>query len=528
MPNSEFDIAFNNARIIDGTGAAAFHGTVGVRNGRIAVVRETRECDEGLLATETVDAEQQIIAPGFIDLHSHADFTLESNSQAITQITQGVTTLLTGNCGTSPFPVADLDALQSATSFLQPELSWSWTDAGGYRAALQNSYPAINSAAQVGHGALRLAVVGDAKREASPEELARMCHLLRASADQGVYGFSTGLIYAPGSYATTAEITALAQVAADCGLVYSTHMRNETSNVLDAVAEAIGVARRTGVRLEISHIKAMGPRNHGKVASALRMMADARADGLDVAADVYPYSASSTTLTSRLPDWALDGGGRALLRRLGDAGQRRRISATLAERFDGEIDPAGIVIAHVPPGPFSEWVGHTLIELAAEIGTSPHEAALDLLAAHRATVTIINHAMAETDVEEALRDPYVSVASDGWTMAACGSGNPHPRNFGTFPRVLGHYARQHDVLSLEEAIRKMTCLPASRAGLTERGRIAEGLIADLTIFDPATITDKSTYLDAWQLSEGVSHVVINGRFAMKNYVLTAAHGGDVL
>ena len=518
-----FDLAINNARIIDGTGAPARRGAVGIRGGRIAAVSDT-----DLQAAAVLNAGGQVLAPGFIDLHSHADFTLGTDPQALTQISQGVTTLLTGNCGSSPFPLKDVDALKSAASFLEPVLPWDWQDASGFAGSLAAARPAVNTALQVGHSALRLAVIGDEQRAPKPGELEQMQDLLREAAAQGVKGYSTGLIYAPCSYASTEEVTALAQTAADCGMLYSTHMRNETDHLLEAVAEAIAVARATGVRLEISHIKAMGPRNHGKVAEALQLMADARAEGLDVMADVYPYTASSTTLNSRLPDWSLDGGGPALLARLADPDERRRISTALAQRFEGEIDPAGIVLASMPQGKYSPWIGHPLTDVASAAGLSPEDAALDVLAEHRATVAIVNHAMADADVEAALRDPFVSVASDGWIMTESGAGTPHPRSFGTFTRVLGRYVRELGTISLEEAVRKMTSLPAGRAGLTDRGTIGVGKVADLTVFDPETVADHSTYSEPWQLSTGITHVVVGGETVWADGAATGVRAGRVL
>lgn len=528
MPTTLFDVAINNARIIDGTGAPAVSGSIGIRDGLIAEFRLAELEPETLLGKETVDARGLTVSPGFIDLHSHADFTIPSTPQAITQITQGVTTILTGNCGLSPFPLVEDGALLAMTDYFRPDLDWSWRDAAGFAETLRRAEPAVNVALQVGHGSLRIAAMGDSEREPTARELERMCDLLRISADQGVLGFSTGLIYAPGRFARSDEVEALARVAAECGLLYSTHIRNETDGVLDAVSEAIEIASITGVRLEISHIKAMGPRNFGLVAQALELMDQARSRGVDVTADVYPYTASSTTLTSRLPAWALDGGNAALLGRLADDGQRNRMSAALATRFEGEIDPAGIVLAALPDGKYSGWIGHSLVEVAAAFGLSSHDAALDILAEHRCAVAIVNHAMADEDLVAALRDPSVSVASDGRIMKAEGEGRPHPRNFGTFTRVLGHFVRERGLLTLEEAIRKMTSLPASRAGMKDRGRIAEGMVADLTIFDPDVVADKSRYEDPWQLSEGISSVLLGGQFVLRDGTATGTRPGLLL
>ncbi|WP_026820994.1 N-acyl-D-amino-acid deacylase family protein [Arthrobacter castelli] len=508
-----YDLAINNALIIDGTGSAPVLGSVGIQNGTIVNVLHHHD---PLTATDVIDVGGNVLSPGFVDLHSHADFSLPTNPEAITQITQGVTTLLTGNCGFSPFPVEDPATLQTATAFLGSDLDWSWRTANGFTAALHHKAPTVSAVLQVGHGALRIATMGTAQRAPTKSELSRMCDLLAEAAEQDIRGFSTGLIYSPGSYAASAEIETLAQVAAEYDLLYSTHMRNESDTVLEAVAEAISVARTTGVRLEISHLKAMGPRNHGKVNQALQLIDEARDDGVDVATDVYPYAASSTTLTSRLPGWALDGGIAALLQRLNDPEQRQHISSALSKRFDGEIDPAGIVLAELPDGPYSGWIGRSLVDIAKALATTAHDGALDVLAAHQASVGIINHAMSDTDVETVLRYPHTAVASDGGILTARGAGSPHPRSFGTFPRVLGHYVRERHLLSLEDAIRKMTSLPASRAGLTDRGRIAGGLAADLTIFDPLAINDRSTYTDPWQMSVGVQHVLIGGRLVLYN------------
>lgn len=525
---SGLDLLITNARIIDGTGAPAFSGSVGIRGGRIEGIYREGSPAPALSAVQILDADGLTLTPGFIDLHSHADFSLPASPAALTQITQGVTTLVTGNCGISPFPLTDRAALKAATDFLNPQLDWNWTGAGDYAAALDKARPAVNVVLQVGHGALRIAAMGTAERAPTSAELDRMCRLLRESVDQGVRGFSTGLIYAPGSFAQSAEITALARTAAECGLLYSTHIRNETESVLDAVGEALSVAEETGVRLEISHVKAMGPRNHGLVPKALELIDAARTRGVDVTADVYPYTASSTTLTSRLPGWALDGGTPGLLERLADPDCRERLRAVLGQRFNGEIDPAGIILASLPEGKYSGWTGRSLVAVGAAFGISPAGAALDVLARHQGAVSIINHAMAEPDVEAALRNPFVSVASDGWVLAAAGNGQPHPRSFGTFSRVLGRYVRERGVLSLEEAVRKMTSLPAARAGLADRGIVAPGYAADLAVFDPAAVRDVSTYSDPWQLSEGMVHVLVHGVPALQGGHPTTMHSGRML
>lgn len=517
------DLAINNASLIDGTGRPRWMASVGVQAGRVADIATA-----ALPAEEVIDAEGRVVCPGFVDIHSHADFRITSHPQAETQLAQGVTTLVAGNCGYSPFPVDDVAALIAATSFLRPDLAWNWRGLEGFGQALTASGPGVNVALQVGHGSLRLAVMGAANRSPSRTELEQMCRLLVRCADQGAVGFSTGLIYAPGSYARTEEIMALASTAREHGLLYSTHVRNEGDDVLGAIDEAIAVARTTGVSLQLSHIKAMGPRNHGKVEQILERLDRAESDGVDVAADVYPYAASSTTLASRLPGWGLDGGAAQLLLRLADPVTRSRLREELAVRFDGEIEPAGIVLADLPPGRFSGAVGSSIADLAEQEGLSPAEAVLTVLQEHDAAVAIVNHAMAEPDLEAALRHPRVAVASDGWEMAASGTGQPHPRSFGTFPRVLARYVRTRHVLGLEEAVRKMTSLPASRMSLGGRGVVRQGAPADLIVFDPDRITDRSSYEDPWQLSTGVVDVVIQGRAAVRGGTATDAAAGQVL
>ncbi|TCO40171.1 N-acyl-D-amino-acid deacylase [Kribbella antiqua] len=509
--------ALTGGLVVDGTGAEPVAATVLVDGGRITAVLPPGEEPSG---AELIDATGNIVAPGFIDLHSHADFTAESSPQASTQLYQGVTTLVTGNCGWSPFPITDLDQMKAGTAFLGTDLSWSWHDVAGFTNALGNL--AINLGLQVGHSALRLAVMGSAERAPSPAELQQMQNLLREAADQGAVGFSTGLIYAPGAFADSAEVAALVATAGECGLLYSTHIRNEAAQLLDALDEAVEAARAAGARLEVSHLKASGKANHGLVGAALERLDQARADGVDVGWDVYPYDASSTTLTTWLPTWAMDGGTAGLLARLADRAERQRIAAEM------ELDAPAIVIASLPPGKYDDCRGLSVADIAQRDEVDPAEAILRILEHHQAAVSIINHTMSEADVVTVLRHPMTSIASDGWILSATGSAHPHPRNFGTFPRVLGRYTRDLGVLTLPEAIRRMTSLPASRLGLSDRGVVKPGAVADLVVLDPARVADKSTYDDPWQLSVGVEHVLVSGESVLTNGTPTGARPGRVL
>ncbi|NJQ15002.1 N-acyl-D-amino-acid deacylase family protein [Streptomyces bohaiensis] len=524
------DLVLRGGTLIDGTGAAPRTADLAVTDGRITAVGP----DVPGTARRVLDISGAVVTPGFIDLHSHADFTVMGEPRAETQLLQGVTTLVTGNCGFSPFPVVPEHAaeLRALCGFLDDGLTWEWTTAAGWAAAVERLPLGVNLAPQTGHGALRVAAVGTDDRAPTDDELATMRRLMAETAADGVVGFSTGLIYPPGRYAATGELAALARIAADHGLLHSTHMRDESAHLAAAVEEAVSIARQTGVRLQISHLKAAGVPYWGTVGDALRLIDAARADGVDVAADQYPYTASSTTLTTVLPGYALDGGVAALLRRIADPEQRARLVADLtAGEADGSFSPDRVTIAEFPEGTHPDHarlVGLTVTEAAAALGTAPADTVLDLLAAHAGQIASIHHCMAEDDVHRVMTHPDVAVASDGWILRTEGRGRPHPRSFGTFARVLGHFTREKGVLALPEAVRKMTGLPASRLGWTDRGTVRPGAVADLAVFDPDAVTDTSTFADPWRTATGVVHTLVGGRLAVTDGRATDAGAGRVL
>lgn len=520
---SEFDTVINGGAVIDGTGTKRQRRNVGIVRDRIAEISSRR-----LTGRREIDATGLVVTPGFIDLHTHADFTVESSPGAATQLHQGVTTLITGNCGHSPFPVADLELLRRASIFDDRPLSWTWYDATGFREAIQECQPAVNLGLQVGHNAVRLAVLGERDRPPTAAELTRMRELVRTAADQGVFGFSSGLIYLPGVFAPDWEVRALVRVAAEAGLLYSTHLRDESGGLIDAVGEALDTARESGARLEISHLKAAGPENHGLVAGALSALESARAEGVDVAADVYPYAASSTSLRTAVPPWAMDGGTRELLGRLADPVRRERVAAEIRERFGRDLDPAGLVLAELSAGPYRAATGSSVAEIARAEGVDAAEAALRVLEHHAGDVLIVHHSMSEQDVCSVLRDPWVSIASDGWTLDEHGAGHPHPRSFGTFARVLGRYVRESGALSLEEAVRKMTALPAARLQLTDRGVLVEGAAADIAVLDPAEVRDRASFRQPWRLATGCHSVLVNGETVIVDGATTGRRRGRVL
>ena len=398
-PNS---VLLRGGTLIDGTGAPPHTADVLVSSGRIAAVgtKDAGKVDAAASrAREVLDVAGAVVCPGFIDLHSHADFSVFGSPTALTQVTQGVTTLVTGNCGFSPFPVVPdyAEEIRAHGRFIDDGLTWDWSSAREYADAVERLPLGVNLALQVGHGALRIAAMGHVDRAPTSVEIGRMRQLLAESADD-VVGLSSGLIYAPASYADTAELVAVAKQAAAEGLLYSTHIRDEGAGLLEAVNEALTTSRESGVRLEISHLKASGPPNWGMVAEALALVDAARADGVDVGADQYPYTASSTTLTSWLPGWALDGGTTALVARLDDPVQVERIAAELGAKLGRSFHPDRIVVASTPDGPYTRFVGQTIAQAADELDVSSAHAVVELLRGQRGLLGVVHHGMAEDDV----------------------------------------------------------------------------------------------------------------------------------
>jgi len=380
----------------------------------------------------------------------------------------------------------------------------------------------------VGHGSLRIGAMGPDERPATPDEQHRMRQLLGEAIDAGVVGLSSGLIYAPGSFCAAAELLDLCSVVAGHDLLYASHIRDEGDRLMEAVNEAIDTARRSAARLQISHLKAIGPANWGGTGTALAAIEDARRSGIDVSTDVYPYTASSTTLTSRLPNWAMDGGREQLVRRLSDPNGAAAVADELRNRIGRTILPAGVIIAGTGDGPYRQYIGRSVADIAELLRLDPAETIVELLRGQRGVVAIINHAMDDADLEVVLTHPLAAVASDGSVLATSGAQQPHPRSFGTFTRVLGRYVRERGLLTLPEAVRKMTSLPASRLGWQHRGVLRVGAIADLCVFDPAAVIDRSDYHDPWQLADGVLHTFIAGRPVLQDGRPTDLRPGRVI
>ena len=492
-----------------------------MRDGRIVAIGEdlTR-------SGRAVDARALVVAPGFIDIHSHSDEAMFVNSALESALHQGVTTVVCGNCGGASAPVLGQAAAELERELVRYEVERTWSSFGEYAAAVERNGAAINVCSFVGHGTLRLCVMGAEAREPSAGELAAMKALLGSALDDGAIGLSTGLIYPPSAYGSTAEIAALAAVVRERGGLYASHIRNEGDGLLGAVQEGIEIGRRSGVRVELSHHKASGKANWGLVRESAGLIERARGDGLDVTADQYPYTASSTGLAVTIPNWAHEGGPLAMVERLRDPAVRERIRG---ERVETGRNWAAIVIARAARHP--EWSGRSVAELAGAAGRDELEWTCDALIEHDGAVDIVHHSMNEDDVRFVMAKDYVAIGSDSRANAPYGKlsfGKPHPRSYGTFPRVLGRYARDERVITLEDAVRKMTSLPASRLGLRDRGVVREGAWADLALFDPERVIDRATYDDPHRYPDGLPYVFVNGQAALAAGETAAVRAGRFL
>ncbi|HEX8244826.1 MAG TPA: D-aminoacylase [Longimicrobium sp.] len=519
-----YDLLIRGGRIVDGTGSPWYRGDVAIRGDRIAAVGLL----PGAQARDTIDAAGLVVAPGFIDMLGHSEYPLLRDPRAISKITQGITTEITGEV-TSVVPV-NANTLREMGEGAAQRVTWR--DLDGYFARLDSARPAINLATFVTVGSVRRYVMGDADRRATPAELEQMRGLVADAMRQGAVGLSSGLIYTPASFAPTDEIAELAKVASQYGGGYASHIRSEGDRLVEAINEAISIGEAAHTWVEIHHLKASGKPNWGKMPQAVAAIEAARARGVDVSADQYPYPASGTDLDAIIPNWAHAGGTDSMLARLRDPATRQRIAGELTTGGDWNIGasaggPSGVMIAGVGADSLKKDPGMRLSEVAAARGQPVVEALFSLLLADRSRTSAIYFSMSEQDIEYAMRQPWVSVGIDAGARAADSTvkEHPHPRAYGSFPRILCHYVRQRHVITLEDAIRKFTALPAARVGLADRGVVKAGMYADLTIFDPNTVCDRATFVDPVQTSVGIMHVIVNGVPEVRNAQVTGARGG---
>jgi len=527
------DLLICNGKVVDGTGTPGFIADVGIKGDRIVSVLRG-PLPARLEATQVINARGLIVAPGFIDSHSHSDVPALRDLEYDAKIKQGVTTDVIGVCGFSLAPVDPitlhlLDRYLSAIAAGHP-VRYEWREFGEYLTTMRESALPTNVVPLVGHGTVRMAVCGFERRPPTHVELERMVGLVREAMEAGARGLSSGLVYPPGAYAAKEELISLLEPVARAGGFYSTHIRNESHGVEEAVAEAIATARAAGVPLVISHLKAMGPRNWPKVDGIIRQVEQARASGQDVIFDQYPYTAASTFLNALVPPWAHEGGMPALLNRLKSAKERAEIIHAVENIDDGSWENfvldagswSGVIACTVPWGP--QYEGRSFAEIAGMRGSSPGDVLADLLIALGGGGMVVCHTMSAENVAKIMKHPAHIVGSDA---NPC-EGKPHPRVYGTFSRVLAYYVRERKVLELEEAVAKMTGRPARFYGLKERGILAEGKRADLVIFDYEALRDNATFSDPRRHPDGIKAVILNGQVVIEDGQRLAPGGGRVL
>ncbi|MEX2283071.1 MAG: D-aminoacylase [Gemmatimonadota bacterium] len=501
------------ATIYDGTGSGPISGDVALLDDRIVGIGRNLQVS----GAEIIDLRGLALAPGFIDIHSHTDTVLFRNPNAEAKIRQGVTTEIAGQDGSSVGPTREERRFGD----------FGFKDLAGFFSAIEKNKTAVNLASMVGAGTLRGLVIGNENRPATDTELQQMAALVKEALAQGAIGLSSGLEYSPGGFANRDELVALARALQGTGLPYASHMRNEDDELFAAVEEAIAVGRFAGVPVQISHLKAQGARNWWKSDAVLRTIEEAREGGIDVLFDRYPYIAYATGLSNLFPLWTLDGGSRAFLQRIQDPAQRPRIEAYVRDKIDelGSWDAVQITSA----GDALSWArGKRLGQLAKDRGKEPYELLLEISVADENRTGMVGFGMSEESTADMLKHPSGMICSDAGARATFGDGSPHPRTYGSFPRVLGHYVREKKVMPLETAIHKMTQMPARRLKLEGRGVISVGAFADLVAFDPARVLDRATFESPHQYPVGIPHVWVNGAWVIRGGEHTAELAGRVL
>jgi N-acyl-D-amino-acid deacylase len=531
--SAPFDLIIEHGHVIDGTGAPWYAADVGIRAGRIAAIGRLDQA----AAKRRIDAAGRVVAPGFIDMLGQSELTLLVDPKVPSKVFQGITTEITGE-GESAAPVNDAIARDSAKAYEHYGIKRDWTDFAGYFARLERQGIGINLASYVGATTVREMVVGYADRAATPAELVQMQALVGEAMRQGAVGVSSALEYAPAPYASTEELIALASTAAQYGGIYATHMRSEQEAIMTAIEETIRIGRDAHVPVEIWHLKAGGVKNFGLMPEIIARIERARASGVDIAADTYAYPAWFNELSAFIPPWAHDGGKAKLIERLKDPGARARIKkelATPATDWDNEWQsvhgPEAVLIATVANPKLLDLQGKTLADIAKARGQDAMDTLFDILVEDDAQTFVAVFAMSEPDIELAAVQPWVSFCNDSSGTSPegpLGKEFPHPRAYGTFPRVLRKYVREEQRMRLEEAIRKFTSLPASRLRLADRGVIKAGMWADIVVFDPETITDRATFSAPNQLSVGMQWVLVNGVPVVGDGAATGALPGHVL
>lgn len=511
----EFDIVIKNGKVFDGTGHEAFLADIGISG---STIREVGKIS-GSKAKLVIDANNLSVCPGFIDAHDHTDIGLLVNPKAESHIRQGITTLISGNCGSSPFPIAEEiygEVKENLKEQYQIELDW--VDINGFLARLEKQGFALNYSTLVGQGDIRGAAMGFHDRPPKPEELEKMKFLVSENIKNGAIGLSSGLEYAPGSYAQPEEIIELCKVVAQHNAIYATHMRDEGDQLIESLEESIEVARRTGLHLQISHFKVAYSRNWHKIELALSLIEGAKKEGLSLFCDRYPYIAGATGLSFYFPLWARQGTTEEFLLRIKDPTLEGKLRAYTAEQEKKLGSWENVVISSVFTEKNRIFQGKSVSQGAKETGKNPFRFMRDLLIEEKNRVGMITFMMKEDNLKKILVHPLVGVGCDGSTLAPyglLGKGNPHPRNYGTFPRIIGKYVREEKIISLPEMIRKMTSIPAHIFGFTKRGALKRGFFADIVVFDENRVIDRATWQEPHQYPEGIEFVLVNGQIVIQ-------------
>ena len=527
-----FDVLITNGRVVDGTGAPWYRADIGIIGDRIAAIGQLA----GAEATTRVDASNLVVAPGFIDMLGQSEFNVLVDPRAASKITQGITTEITGE-GASIAPLNDALVKSAQPQYDRFKVVRDFRTLDEYFARLERDRPALNVGTFVGAGGLRAYVVGQTQRAATAGEIEQMKALVAQAMQHGALGVSTSLQYVPGRFASTDEIVELAKVARQYGGIYLSHQRSESSQIMPSLDEVFAVAERANIPAEVWHLKTAYKANWGRMPEVLKRFDAARARGLDVTANMYPYDRASNGLDACLPLWVREGGLEQMLQRLTDPSLRQRIKRDMDDpnakdwenQWYGSGGGAGVMVSTVLDPSLRKWEGKNLAQIGREMGKDPRDAAMDLVIADRGETSVIISIMREDDVRAALANPMISIGTDSGARAEDGpfsESKSHPRAWGSFPRVLGKYVREEKLITLEEAIRRFSSRPAARVGMRDRGLLRPGFKADITIFNADTVIDRSTFEDPTHYSQGIEHVYVNGKAVVANRKITAERPGE--
>ena len=522
------DIIIKNATVVDGTGTAAFTADIAVQGDKITDIGNIDPAEAKL----TIDASGMLVCPGFIDSHSHSDEAYIVNPLAESKLRQGITTEVVGNCGSSPFPLSD----EVRERYQEDVKNWGlvidWTSAEEYFHKVQDAKPAVNIVPLVGQGTLRAAVLGYDNRPPKPDEMQKMKDLLREALQSGCWGFSTGLIYPPGCFSTLDELAELATSIKPLGGFYTSHIRSEGDTLIEAIEEAISIARASGVAAEIAHLKAAGVRNWGKAELAINIIMDAREkEGLDIGFDRYPYTASSTGLSSLLPEWAHAGGHKKTVEFIADPDTSNRLLDEMEANLEGQHGWQSVILANAATPDFEQFEGLSISEIANVKGVSPAILAITVMLKSKFNASICSFTMSKPETDMILNHPLCAVCTDATARATTGplsKGKPHPRTFGSFPKFFRNYVKESRTLTLPEAVARTTALPAERFGINQRGILKPGYYADILIIDWESFTDTATYDNPISLALGLNCVIVNGGMVFNQEKYTGTRSGRIL